>query len=321
MKAALIFLLLALGASAQTIATRVITPASPTQISLSPQLTTTLLFPAPPSGTFGLGLVNNQGSSANGSVQIEHPDGSQIIVLRALNEDARVTMTVLLEGQLYVFDLRSAPVPDVAVTLVKPDAAAPRAVEVTPEEIRGARPKVDPELLIGLLRRARDSAILQPLYKDLYVGYARREAQYTSENDAVKTTVTTLHRFSREDAVVLQCVVENKLDRSISFDGRAATILVANEVHPVKLLDCLRPIPPHTKTLCDVVIQGDIDGGRANLSIDNEYRLELPPIAGEATVWNFKNGGDRGRFKVPKPTEKGQIPLTQTGKAVKEVQQ
>lgn len=312
------FLLWVLAASAQTIATRVITPGSPTPISLSPQLTTTLLFPSVPGGTFGLGLVNNQSGSSNGLVQIEHPEGSQIIVLRALNESANVTMTVLLDGQLYVFDLHSASVPDVAVTLVKADAAAPRATEVTPEDIKAARPKVDPELLIGLLRRARDSALLEPLYKDLYQGYRRRDTQYISENDAVKTTVTTVHRFSKEDAVVLQCVVANKLDRAITFDGRAATILVANEIHPVNLLDCLRPIPPHTKTLCDAVIQGDIDGGRANLSIDNEYRLELPPI--EGTVWNFKNGGSGSRFKVPTPAEKSQIPLTQTGRPVKEVQ-
>ena len=70
----------------------------------------------------------------------------------------------------------------------------------------------------------------------------------------------------------------------------------------------------------DVVVQGDIDGGRANLSIDNEFRIILPPIPGEGTVWNLKNGHGGGKFKVPAPTGKSQIPLTQTGKAVKEVQ-
>jgi hypothetical protein len=316
--AAVIFLSSVLAANAQTIATRILTPGAPIKINLSPELTTTVLFPSALSGAFGLGLVTSNNSNAGGTVQVEHPEGSNVLVLRALSETARVLATVLLEGQLYVLDLSSGSQPDVAVTLVKADAAAPRAVEVTPEEIKAARPKMDPELLIGLLRRARDASLLEPLYKDLYQGYHRRDTQYTSENDAVKTTVTTVHRFSKEDAVVLQCVVENKLDRPITFDGRAATILVANEVHPVKLLDCLRPIPPHTKTLCDAVIQGDIDGGRANLSIENEFRLEIPPIDG--TVWSFKNGVGSNRFKVPAPTEKSQIPLTQTGTPKKEVQ-
>jgi hypothetical protein len=241
--------------------------------------------------------------------------------LHPLSETAAVTMTVLMEGQLYVFDLRSAPKPDVAVTLVKADAVAPRAQEVTPKEIAAQRPHYDPEILIGLLRRARDSAILAPLYKDLYAGYTKRDAQYTSDSGSVKTTVTAIHRFSKEDAVVLQGVVENETDRPISFDGRATTVQVANEVHPAKLTDCLRPIPPHTKTLIDVVLQGDIDGGRANLSIDNEFRIILPPVNGEGTVWNFKNGGSAGgRFKVSPPAAPSSIPLTQTGPAKKEGQ-
>jgi len=122
----LLFLAASIG-GAQTISTKVMTPGTPIPISLSPQLTTTLLLPKVPSGASGFGLVGNQGG-ANGSVQIEHPDGSKIIVLHAINETAAVTMTVLMDGQLYVFNLRCAATPDVAVTLVKADAAAPRAV-------------------------------------------------------------------------------------------------------------------------------------------------------------------------------------------------
>src|SRR6516225_3297790 len=307
--------------SAQTIATKVLTPGTPIKISLSPALTTTLLFPAPLSGTFGLGLVSQTSpqSASGGSVQIEHPDGSRVVVLHALNESAAVIMTILLDGKLYVFDLKSAPNPDVAVTLVK-DAAAPRATEVTPEEIKAARLKYDPELFVGFLRRAHNAALMRKLYPDLFQGYNARAVDYTSDSGVVKTTVTEIHRFSKEDAIVLEGTVQNESPHPITFDGRAATIQVATETHPVKLLDCLRPIPAGATVPIDVVVQGDIDGGRANLSIDNEFRIILPPIPGEGTVWNLKNGHGGDKFKVPAPTGKSQIPLTQTGKAVKEVQ-
>ena len=88
--------------------------------------------------------------------------------------------------------------------------------------------------------------------------------------------MTTIHRFSKDDAIVLQGTVTNETARPIQFDGRAATVQVANEVHPIKLLDCLRPIPANATVPIDVVIQGDIDGGRANLSIQNEFRIILP---------------------------------------------
>lgn len=302
----------------QTISTKVMTPGNPIPISLSPQLTTTLLLPEVPSGTFGLGLVGNQGG-ANGSVQIEHPDGSKIIVLHAISEAAAVIMTVLMDGQLYVFNLGSGPAPDVAVTLVKADAAAPRAVELTPDQIKAARIKYDPELLVGFERKARDAAFLRRLYPDIYQGYNTRSADYTSDSGIVKTTVAQIHRFSKEDATVLEGTVQNETNHAISFDGRATTVQVANEVHPAKLTDCLRPIPPGETVPIVVVIQGDIDGGRANLSIDNEFRIILPPIPGEGTVWNFKNGRGDAKFKVPAPSDRP-VPLTQTGKPAKEGQ-
>src|ERR1700757_1130576 len=302
-RAILLFLAASIG-GAQTISTKVLTPGTPIPISSSPQLTTTLLLPAVPSGTFGLGLVNSQSASANGSVQIEHPEGSQVLVLHALSETAAVTMTLLMDGQLYVFNLQSGPSPDVAVTLVKADAAAPRAVEVTPEEIKAARVKYDPELLVGFERRAQDAALLRKLYPDLYQGYNTRQADYTSDSGVVKTTVTQIHRFSREDAIVLEGTVQNETGHPVSFDGRATTVQVANEVHPAKLTDCLRPIPPGETVPIVVVLQGDIDGGRANLSINNDFRIILPPIPGEGTVWNFKNGRGGDKFKMLAPSDR-----------------
>ena len=323
MRLAAILLLTVSVAAGQNIVTKPLTAGSPTKIFLSPQLTTTLLFPGPLAGTFGLGLVsgNNAQAQRDGvGVQVEHPDGSNILVLHALSESSRVLMTVLLEGQLYVFDAASGPSPDVAVTLVKAGAAAARAQEVTPEEIKAARLKYDPELLVGFERRAHDAALLRKLYPDLYQGYRARQADYTSDSGAIKTTVAQIHRFSKEDATVLEGTVQNETGHPISFDGRATTVQVANEVHPAKLTDCLRPIPPGETVPIVVVLQGDIDGGRANLSIDNEFRIILPPIPGEGTVWSFKNGRGGEKFKVTPPADKGRVPLTQSGKPAKEGQ-
>ena len=323
MRLAAILLLTVSVAAGQNIATKPLTLGSPIRICLSPQLTTTLLFPGPLAGTFGLGLVSGNNAQAQrdaAGVQVEHPDGSNILVLHALSESSRVLMTVLLEGQLYVFDAASGPGPDVAVTLVKAGAAAARAQEVTPEEIKAARLKYDPELLVGFERRAHDAALLRKLYPDLYQGYSARQADYTSDSGFIKTTVTQIHRFSKEDATVLEGTVQNETGHPISFDGRATTVQIANEVHPAKLTDCLCPIPPGETVPIVVVLQGDIDGGRANLSIDNEFRIILPPIPGEGTVWSFKNGRGGEKFKVTPPADKGRVPLTQSGKPAKEGQ-
>ena len=102
-----IFRCISIDSKRANIETKVLSTATPMKIVLSPALTTTLLFPGPLSGTFGLGLVagNNAQAASGGTVQVEHPDGSNVLVLHALTETARVLATVLLDGKLYVFDL------------------------------------------------------------------------------------------------------------------------------------------------------------------------------------------------------------------------
>ena len=319
MKALLVMLLIAAEAHGQ-IATKTLLTREPILINLYPGIVTTLYFPDKVAGVFGGGVVAidpaKPASPPPGSLIAEqHPAGSQIVLLEPVTPSADAFMTVLVGQRLVLFELRVASQPDIAVTFTNESPGL-----TTPAEIKAARPRYDQEILVGLLKRARDAAILRSLYPDLYAGYASRTADYTSDSGVMKTTVKEIHRFSKEDAVVLEGTVQNETAKPLQFDGRAATVMVANEVHPVKLLVCLRPIPPGKTVPIDVVIQGDIDGGRANLSIHNEMRIILPEPEGFQTVWSLKNGlAPQGPLKVPAPVAAPAIPLTQTGQPAKEV--
>ena len=169
MRPIVIFLLTASIASAQNIGTRVLTPGTAMRIEISPDIATTLLFPGPISGTFGTGLVNNV-QNQEGLVEIEHPEGSAVLVLRPLSETEHVVMTVLFDGALYVFNLVSGPHPDAAVTLTKSNQSVEGPKEISVEDVKAARLKYDPELLVGFENKARNAGLLRRLYPDLYQG-------------------------------------------------------------------------------------------------------------------------------------------------------
>src|SRR5258707_3726252 len=179
--------LLAKGALAQPIERRVLNPDQPMHLTIHPNVATTLLFPSPVGGTFGLGLVSqikqNNDAGTEVVVQMDRTENSPVMVLLALNTTAKVMMTVLLDGWLYVFDVQAGPEPDIAITYVKDDPQAPRAQEVTENDVRANRLKYDPELLVGYLRRARDAEFLLKNYPDLYKDYSSRAANYTSQSD------------------------------------------------------------------------------------------------------------------------------------------
>jgi hypothetical protein len=306
-----LILLLAAGAQAQ-IVTKPLSTTVPIEINLYPGIVTTLYFPDKVAGVFGGGVCSIDPSKpsipAGAAIAEQHPAGSQLVLLQPVSKDSHAYMTVLVGGRLVLFELHTGlSAPDIAVTLTNESAT------MTAAEIKAARPVYNQELLVGLLKRARDARILQPLYPDLYQGYAVRVADYTSDSGVMKTTVKRIHHFRKEDATVLEGTVQNETTKPLQFDGRAATVMVANEVHPIKLLACLRPIPPGKTVPIEVVIQGDYDGSRANLSIENEFRIQLPEPDGFQTVWSLKNGiQTKGPISIPRPSPTPAIPLTQT---------
>src|ERR1700758_2393085 len=171
---------------AQHIDTRVLTPSQSMRITVNPNVATTLLFPDSIGGAFGLGLVSagaheNQ-AAAPGSIALEHPEGSPLMVLHALTPGAKAVMTVLLDGKLYVFDVQSGAEPDLAVTYLKTDPQVRRGEEVTEEDVRANRVKYDPELLVGSLRRATDAELMRKSSPDLYSDYSVRQGEDTPQH-------------------------------------------------------------------------------------------------------------------------------------------
>jgi hypothetical protein len=141
---------------------------------------------------------------------------------------------------------------------------------------------------------------------------------YTSESEWAITSVETVHRFSGQDIVVLQGTVHNKLNKPLIFDGRSTTVQVAQEVHPAKLTDVMQPIPAGQTVPISVVLQGDWDGSRAHLSVQNEFRIILPaPVTETPTRYQAQETGSgyAPKFRVGRPEDEGKqvIPRTQTG--------
>ena len=165
-----------------------------------------------------------------------------------------------LDGRLYVFNVESGPDPDLAITYVLTDPRVRRGEEVTEEDVRANRLRYDPELLVGYLRRAQDAELMKKTSPELYADYSVRTANYTSESDWAITTVQTIHRFEKQDIMVLQGTVQNKLSKPLIFDGRSTTVQVVQEVHPAKLTDVAQPIPAGHTVPISVVLQGDWDG-------------------------------------------------------------
>jgi len=289
---------------------RVLTPNKAMTIVLAPNLSTTLLFPAQVASISGYGIA--PAGQAGGVIELTYPPGSPLICLRALNEFARVMMTVMIEHKLYVFDLRTGPRPDAAITFVRPGGgdAAGGGGTITAQQVVDARPVSSDASLISYLLLAKESDGIRDGAPELYQDYATRPTNYISDNNKIKTVVTKVHRWSKPDVTVLEGTATNETDHDVQFDGRVTSVEIANELHPAKLTEGLQhPIPAHQTVPLNVVLQGDYDGGRLGASIDNEFRIILAdPEGGGGSVWGLKNGRPlTGKVDGIPPVEKAQL--------------
>src|SRR5690349_11364937 len=103
---------------------RFLDPAAINRIVLSQSALTTLKFPQGVNGVLGLGLAQGTDSSkaVGADVQVMMKPGDPFVSLYALSRDAHEQMTVILGGEMYVFELATGNAPDVAVTYVKGEA-------------------------------------------------------------------------------------------------------------------------------------------------------------------------------------------------------
>ena len=247
-------------------------------IVVSPDHVTTLLFPRPIAAVVGYGMTSDP-AGEDGWVQYAHPADSGMLTLRVLKPDLKAAyMPVLAGDDLYNFELANDPErAALSVKLVDRQVReeAP-AKEVTPKQVRDARPAYDPETLHTLLRLASNGPILQQSAPDLYQGYECREVANVSDYGEVVATVKEIHRFPVDDAVVLSGDVQNKGAKAISFNPAAVTVAVGDREYPAAFIDCAGTVDPGQTIKFGLVAQGDLDGGRAHLAARNNFRVLLP---------------------------------------------
>lgn len=298
-------------AGAKPIETRALDPNAIAKITVSQTVSTVTKWPSAIDFVHCIGATmgnaqqpqeqqNSQAMQTNGqqaspkaiiqefAVAVIDQPGPDLLVIYATQPQVNLRMTVLSGGKLYPFALVSGDNPDQAITLVNPgEGGVIPSEEVTPKQVAAMRPRQDTGLYHELQKRALGVDILQKQHPELYVGYSSRKpfVPYSSGKDrlAATTYVDRIHRFSNDDATVLEARVTNNEPTPIRFDGRSVQVIAGNEVHPIKYFSCKQPIAPGETVKAVAIIQGDIDGvSRSNIAIQNEFRIALPQVTGES---------------------------------------
>ena len=268
---------------------RVLDPNIPMILGVSASVTTVIYFPKPIRGVLGFGLTAGQeAGQPNSLIQYEHPEGSPIVALRALQGFEKLYMTVIMDDSLFVFEIYNTAQPVVALKLVE-RSPNDGAREVSYDEVRDGRIHSTPEDLVGLLHKAWNRPVLQKSYASLYARSEFRKSDAKTDYGDVVVTVTEVHRFADQDATVLLGFIKNHRATPIAFNPASVGVYVGARMYPAQLCDASGTVPAKGEAAIGVVLRGSTEGDREHLSSKNDYRIALPALGSTREVVTTSN--------------------------------
>lgn len=250
-------------------------------ISINGNVATTITFPEKISLLTGFGLVTdpaqvNQMTGAKvGIVHYENVIGDTLVV-RLVKPGEPCHATVRTTRNIYLLRFNPAEEANLAV-IVSPPVQTSAAVEVAPDKVVESRIQYNAEELVGMLSKVRNRKALQPLNPALFTGWQERNGltMTTTQKDLV-TTIYEIQRNPAKDLTVFRCWLSNNGPAPYEFEPSGTKVRVGNRSYDSQLVDCANTVGPGQRVAMDVVLQGGPGGGREGLSINQDFRIELP---------------------------------------------
>lgn len=287
-----LFSLLVLGLSlmpvkltAQVMAGRELVQLNPSnlvhEIAINANIATTITFPEKISLLVGFGLVADPAAATAlnlSKVAVIHYENvlADTLVVRLIKPGEPCHATVRTSRSLYLMKFVPSDEANLAV-IISPPVQENAAVEVSPNEVVASRLKYDAEELVGMLSKARNRKALQPLNPALFVGWQERNGlEMTVSHQGVLATIYEIQRNPAKDLTIFRCWLTNGSDKTYEFEPNGVKIRVGERSYDVQLVDCSGLVEPGQKIPLDLVMQGGPGGTREALSIQQDFRLELP---------------------------------------------
>ena len=231
-------------------------------VRLSKDEPTTCVFPGALKALVGANVSGQAGD--NPGILLSHEPGNEYFSLRALRDGATGALNVIHRGKVYALAF---------ITGAEPD----RAVVFLDEPPAGRSPhRPTAETLGALLERAKQHARPAPPQPGMAPALESARPGNPTHYRAFTATVESIVRFAAEDVLVFRIRFENKLDVAVPYDAAGLTVRLGREFFPATLTEASGAIPPRGTSIAYLVVAGTPGGGRANLSVREQYNVIVP---------------------------------------------
>jgi hypothetical protein len=206
---------------------------------------------------------------------LAYTPGRYFFSVRALEPNARAGVNVIWKNKTYVIRFVAADQPYASVTFYD-DELAGRSVSL--------QRRVTPEVLLGLIDRAKSFTLVQTQYPEAVQQIERTTPNTVSLYQDFKVTIEEVFRFDPEDTLVFRVRIESTGDKEVVYQPQRLAVRVGQDVYYASISDASGIVPPKASTSAFFAITGTPRGGRANLSPKNAFSIIVPRLERDAKL-------------------------------------
>jgi hypothetical protein len=243
------------------------------EIPIGQGVPTTLMFPSAISAIEGANVSSNPETPA--PVLLSYTPGQYFFSVRALTPGAKGAVNVVWRNRTFVIRFQEGAAPYGSVTFYEDDFSGRN---------HAMQKRVTPEVLLGLLDRAKDYRLIESQYPEAVQQIEHAEPGSVSYYKDFQVTVDEVFRFDPEDTLVFKLRLENKGDTEIYYQPQRLAVRVGQNVYYASIVDASGIIPPKAVTTAYFAVTGSPTGGRANLSIKNDFNLIVMRVERDAKL-------------------------------------
>ena len=243
------------------------------EVPISRDAPTTLMFPSAITGLEGGNVSASPDQHA--PVLLAYTPGRYFFSVRALEPNARGGVNVIWKNQTYVIRFVASDTPYVSVTFYEDELAGRSA---------SLQRRVTPDVLLGLLDRAKSFALVETQYPEAVQQIERVAPGTVSYYNDFRVTIEEVYRFDPEDTVVFRLRLESTGDKEVIYQPQRLAVRVGQDVYYASISDASGIVPPKATTLAFFAVTGTPRGGRANLSVKNTFGIIVPRVERDAKL-------------------------------------
>ena len=243
------------------------------EVPISRDAPTTLMFPSPITGLEGGNVSASPDQPA--PVLLAYTPGRYFFSVRALEPNARGGVNVIWKNQSYVIRFVASDTPYASVTFYEDELAGRSA---------SLQRRVTPDVLLGLLDRAKSFALVETQYTEAVQQIERVAPGTVSLYNDFRVTIEEVYRFDPEDTLVFRLRIESTGDKEVIYQPQRLAVRVGQDVYYASISDASGIVPPKASTAAFFAVTGTPRGGRANLSVKNAFSIIVPRVERDAKL-------------------------------------